>query len=701
MDDLFNLFADVDKPSADSLFVVHNDCVEKMSVAEIFDAQRYTDFKAVSYVSSPKFFAEVIKDFQTVTFILGIDNSENLSKFSDGISNYFESGESVNFFNDLPDKVKDSLIEERLQIRYGKQGVMIHDKIYLMANEKTSEYRVIIGSANFSNSAFNRDNFNFENVRVDDSKKLYDLYLARFKYLLEQTVDYIPERARREYKNTHTLLVVTPETNLDLLLDKLEQKNINLFVTAKQRDDLIERHEQLIEEQTSVEKTLKLVEILTDSQRKDGRLPIKKISQLLKKKADIQKIFHKVPKSVKKDNLDFRELLLTKGDYRIYKKSDDNSDEVTLYSARAATEKIKATLEKINAFTKAYYDFAMTPNKIISSKIYELILYAFTAPFIWKIRQKCAMMYNNEIVADIPLFCIIGGISYSGKSTALRFVANLMGQRGNQIYEYAKDLDKAGNIYSLITSNNLMPIFADEISLNFFRGSNSSVKGETMIKSLANDVSDEPRGTLIGTTNAPEFSATGQVTRRIYYIEVSSKFDMKSRRQDSINYLRQINEDLDDELFRDFTFRFSEAVRNNEEIFTPEDFLILTRKIFLNYYEECNMNVPSYFPREIFKDYENKKAAAWRRLFLSTRDCFIDKGKEIQVNIDEIFRNSTNVKNQKDMLKNFLDETCMTPEFDVGGKWFLRKKEFYKFIEYEPTTFEKTKNLFRNIFQKS
>ena len=358
-------------------------------------------------------------------------------------------------------------------------------------------------------------------------------------------------------------------------------------------------------------------------------------------------------------------------------------------------------MEKINAFTKAYYDFAMKPNEIISSKIYELILYAFTAPFIWKIRQKCAMLYNQEIVADIPLFCIIGGISYSGKSTALRFVANLMGQRGNQIYEYAKDLDKAGNIYSLITLNNLMPIFADEISLNFFRASNSSFKGETMIKSLANDVSNEPRGTLIGTTNAPEFSAVSQVTRRIYYIEVSSKFDMKNRRQDSINYLRQINEELDDELFKDFTFRFSEAIRNNEEIFTPEDFLMLTRKIFLDYYEECNMNAPSYFPHEIFQDYESKKSAAWRRLFSGNRDCFIDKGKEIQVNIDEIFRNSPNVKTQKDMLKNFLDETCMTPEFDVGGKWFLRKNEFYKFIDYEQTVLEKTKNIVLNFFQKS
>ena len=139
--------------------------------------------------------------------------------------------------------------------------------------------------------------------------------------MLEQTIDYIPERARRKYKDTQTLLVVTPEINVDLLLDKLEQRNINLFVTEKQRDDLIERYEKLIEEQATVETNLKLVEVLTESKLKDGRLPIKKIPQLVKKKTELQKIFYKVPKSVKKDNLDFRELLVMKGDCRIYKKN--------------------------------------------------------------------------------------------------------------------------------------------------------------------------------------------------------------------------------------------------------------------------------------------------------------------------------------------------------------------------------------------
>ena len=61
-----------------SLFVVHNEVEEKMTVEEIFDAKKFSDFRAVSYVSSPKFFAETVKDFQSVIFILGIDNVDNL-----------------------------------------------------------------------------------------------------------------------------------------------------------------------------------------------------------------------------------------------------------------------------------------------------------------------------------------------------------------------------------------------------------------------------------------------------------------------------------------------------------------------------------------------------------------------------------------------------------------------------------------------
>jgi len=96
---LDNLFSEVEKP--ESLFVVHNDVEEKMTVEEIFDAKSFIDFKAVSYVSSPKFFAETVKDFQSVIFILGIDNVDNLNKFSDGLGAFTDAEDRIKFFNDL------------------------------------------------------------------------------------------------------------------------------------------------------------------------------------------------------------------------------------------------------------------------------------------------------------------------------------------------------------------------------------------------------------------------------------------------------------------------------------------------------------------------------------------------------------------------------------------------------------------------
>ena len=175
---------------------------------------------------------------------------------------------------------------------------------------------------------------------------------------------------------------------------------------------------------------------------------------------------------------------------------------------------------------------------------------------------------------------------------------------------------------------------------------------------------------------------------------ISSMFDSK-RKRESVEYLNKIYAGLDDELFKDFTFRFAQAIYDNAEIFNIEDFLALTRKIFLSYYAESGVEVPKYFPREIFYDYEKRKVETWRKLFFANKNCFIDNGDTIQVNIDEIFRNSTNVKAQKDKLINFLNETCIASDFGIGVNWFLKRDEFYKFIDYQPTFWEKCRKFFK------
>ena len=678
-----------------SLFVVYNEVITELSSAEIFDSKRFTKFQAVSYVSSPKFFIDVIKDFQEVVFILGIDNSDNLNKFSDGVSAYFLSEERVNFFNNLPTDTKEKIISNDIRLRYGKVGTMIHDKIYLLSNDKTNDYRVIIGSANFSKSAFDTTNKNFENVRIDDSKKLFDLYLERFNYLLEQTNDYIPERCRKKYSESKTLLVVSPDTEFQLLADNVTEGNLPTFITQSQMDMISQMAVKANEEVAEIATKKLISEIVFDKKDKAGNFRLKKADEILKKKIVVSDAYRKGKQQVKDDS-DIRETLIMTEDYKVYKQVEGDSDDMYLYSRKAEPSQIKATLEKINLFTQAYCDFTLTPSQEIASKIFEMILYAFTAPFIWKIRQKCAMVYDKSSVADIPIFFIMGGIRQSGKSTALRFTANLLGQRGKQIYDYSRELDGAGIVSSLIQSNNLMPVFADEVSLNFFKRSNSPRKGEDFIKGCANIIPDEPMGTFIGTTNLSEFSSSGQVIRRIYYVEVSSIFDSSLKRE-SLAHLKNIYDGLSDDLFRDFTHRFADAVKANEKLFTIEDFLSLARKIFLRYYEESKIKVPSYFPQKIFRDYDVRKVSTWRNLFFANRSAFIDKGDVLQVNIDEIFKNSNNAEKQKDKLMNFIDETCLISDAGISVNWFLKKKEFYRFIEYSPTMLEIAKNSIRNI----
>ena len=75
------------------------------------------------------------------------------------------------------------------------------------------------------------------------SKKLYDLYLKRFNYLLRQTNDYIPELCRRKYADKKILLSVNPETNLEALVEEIQNQNIDLEISSEQIETLYKLHE--------------------------------------------------------------------------------------------------------------------------------------------------------------------------------------------------------------------------------------------------------------------------------------------------------------------------------------------------------------------------------------------------------------------------------------------------------------------------
>jgi len=159
------------KSSDQKLFVIHNGIETKMTVEEIFDS-KFTDLKVVSYNVVPDFVTKISKN-KNVTII-----------FNYGCLKYFIEDCEEKFYT-LDDF-------KNIDLRIGKNEMTIHDKIFLLSDAEKNLYRVVTGSANFTNAAFES---NFETVRVDDSKEIYDLYLQRFNYLLPQTQtkDSVPE----------------------------------------------------------------------------------------------------------------------------------------------------------------------------------------------------------------------------------------------------------------------------------------------------------------------------------------------------------------------------------------------------------------------------------------------------------------------------------------------------------------------------
>ena len=660
-----------------SLFVIKDNKEENLIIEEIFDSKLFNEIYAITYVSSSAFFSKYMKGFKKISIIIGIDDSGNLEKFTNGLAlkNFIDVDARIEFWNELDENIKNMIKDRKLEIRFGKPNYIIHDKIYLLKNSENSNVRVIMGSANFTNNAFLSDR-QFESIKIDDNdEKLFKLYLDRFMHIYEYTFDFIPDRLKNIEKEDKAVLIKDGEISKEILLDEIKKHGYDIVIEEKSIEEFNELAQNIEYQKETIDKTNEIINLIT--RKKDGKIQLKTKAQLEKKSIAIKAVLCKTSK--KSESIDIRPyLLFNKATSSLFKGQDkDILDDK--YCDIVDIENIKKSLIKIDHFINAYEIFAINPNKINQSKIYELILYSFLSPYIWKIRNQHILDRGVESVrSDFPPFMFIGGVAGSGKTTALEFVSLLLGNNGTKYFKYAKDIAQAGPLFDFFHSHNLFPILVDEIEPSFFHKSASARKGESLIKSVSNDLST-PHPVLIGTTNLREFSSSSQILRRIYYLEINNVFD-SSKKAQSIEYLSNILDDVDDSLFRDFLYRFSRAISEKDELFKTNDFLYLARKIFKDYYKECGIEIPIYFPERIFNDYEQRKVNIWRNLFSAHNQFFKENAKgTLYVYLDEIFKNSK-TKKDRDIAINFLDETCI---IENNAILELNKEKFYKFIGHE------------------
>ena len=207
---------------------------------------------------------------------------------------------------------------------------------------------------------------------------------------------------------------------------------------------------------------------------------------------------------------------------------------------------------------------------------------------------------------------------------------------------------------------------------------------------------------MICTTNTGSFNMPAQVSRRIYYLQVDTCFDL-GRKAEANSYYDDVMTKASNVLFRDFCFRMGEKIRCNDNLFGDGefDFLNTAREIFKEYYQIAGVQLPDYFPKALYDDYSVRGQNMWETLFNQRRDQFkydvAGKNGEptLTVSLKEAISASGYVK-EIDVYLNYLRQDLLVEE--AGVFVVLRAEPFFKWIDVDNPWRKKT--FFERLFKK-
>jgi len=679
----FSLFEDV--PTTEKNFsylnIIHNGVEKKMSLEELFDCSVFTDLKAITFVASPNFFFKVTKEFQSVKLVLGIEDGQVAGSFVKGMENIFNISERIAFFQNLPEEIKKQILDNQFQIRFSKKGTPIHSKIYIL--EGNGHTRVMVGSANFTETALGNQK-QFEELLVFDDCDYFEIYAKRFNEIYNETVDYIPEKIR----TSNSLILnqinyVDPDVLMDTLIDEVKNGKLLTEFTEEQIEEIHEAQDKLEVEKKETTNLRQLIQIMTRKERGSEKRKLLSITSIKDKAASIKSTISQLNKRSKE--LDERTHIVydTRTNQLFTSTGESNENETALipFSKKNSNiEEIREQLLLINAFVESYRLFTVQNDVKIQSKVFEAVLYAFLSTHIWKMRDHFVSEEGRESVRrHVPPFLIIAGRSMSGKTSALEFIGKLLGNTNTPPYTPYEQLSKKNVIYDLFHSNNtISPLLVDEVDPKFF-SSTAQDKGERLIKDVTNNLTGQ-HPVLIGTTNATGFDTNAQSSSRIYYLQIDNAFDPE-KRNESGKYLGEIMKKANSILYQDFTYRLGEKVEYGEPFYSQDDFLSAGRELFKEYYRNCGLNLPQWFPTTKFNDYYERGKTLWLELYKSNTDSFeIRKDNTINVRINDFIAGGNSQERERQSLINYLPHGSVIEDNKI---LLIFKDKFMDFIEYD------------------
>ena len=720
--------------NTDRINIIYNNQSKQMTLDQIFDAEKYPQLMGVTGQISPEFINKHLAHFVQVEIAIGslpnyhhYTSMENVTK--DALANALlntANKESIKLFQSLSSQLQLAALAGVLKLEIAPTQV-IHSRFYLLGNPATKETRVILGSVDLTEPSFDVNANRFEEVMVFDNSPLYENLLSHFKKDLRPVLQpyftnellKVAEKQLKALKaakgdNDNIIILSNDETDdishremTNLIVDdvqhQIDKQHLSAGVTLAMRNVTDNRTQDQDREERAIKQrdTVLMLE-------KEAVSPRASRPKIKKREVIAENVENAMSAAVSPQDLAVEKKYTTflydrplerniaHNKTGLYTPNDAGTFPIA-FGKLATINQIRDGIHQIENVIKGYQQFVVDFTPEYGKRFYEAIMYAFTAPFLWEIRQRASL--NPEDGNDIPNFLILGASAGSGKTTLLRIINQLTWNTDNSLIDfgtiYPTDTNqrKAKTMQALesyMKQGSSYPVLVDEIEPYFFQQPQYSRR---LIVDTMNQLvnSPKPYAPLIGTTNYNSgFTMRRETARRTYYLQLDKVIDSEKKGVAS-KYIYAVRKELNNTLFKDFVVRLANYLEDDStpwRLFdhtTGElDFLATTRKIFRDYYKLIDEPVPDYFSDGLRDDFGENARSKWAKLYLTQKDDFIYHEEKNSLLFD-ITRLTTFNGFEKDSIEEYRNalpvEICVDGINGKNGKFVeLKAPAFYDWI---------------------
>ncbi len=729
----------VNDPSLKKIHIVFNGQeTPPMKISQLFDARRFNRLTAVTGDVTANFFNRYLSNFIKVELALQTPKASDAKTADEVITKEALANALLAVANKRPAKLFEGLTSSnQANVLSGLFTVemspvqALHSRFYLLSNHETHDTRVILGSIDLTADSFDKDRNQFEEVLVfDNDIRLFQNLSEHFKKdirpvlrpyftdnLLKAAQAQLDEGAKDQKQAVPENQVVILDNDTTDQIAAADMTDIISHDVQKQMDAKIipTTTTNAMREVTTARSQTK-DDIARDVKQHDTVYNLQKTSvspRAAKPKIKTrEKIYQQVQEALisgmtpqqrqaEKKYTTFlydrpMERNLVRNNSGLYVPNDAGTHPIP-FGKLATTSQIRDGLRSIDAVMKGYQKFVVDYTDDYGKRFYEAILYTFTAPFLWEIRQKASL--NPEDGNDVPNFLVLGATAGSGKSTLLRIINQLTWNTDRSLIDFGTIYPtetvqrKAKTVEAIehyMKQGSSYPVLLDEIEPYFFQQDQYS---RHLVVDTMNELVNNPHAIapLIGTTNYDSgFTMLRETARRTYYLQIDKVINDQLKGEAN-KYIYNVRQTLDNTLFKDFVMRMANLLEDDEtpwRDFNTEngrlDFLSNTRKIFRDYYQMAGMDVPSYFADQICDDFQESSRNSWAKLYVTQAEDFKyrEADKSLLFDISKLNTFNGFTADSIEKYRNALPiELCVDGINGKRGKFVeIKAPEFFKWI---------------------